>query len=259
MKNNVGQLLAISSLIVGGTFVGMSPAEAIQLATGDFVTLDLRASINATTVGPTAALLNEVTFATTTGPITPATIFAPVGTAGVAEIGSSSFAALGGALPVATASVISFDLADAAEFMPTIPIDTTFPAENSFKNIGGGDLFSIDLGAGDGIAFSLDEFSTLQTLASPNVPNVITLTGTGTLRSFLPSPNSTPSRAAFTTTLNFLPDDPTDPTGPGTFVSAGDLTVTAIESVPESSTVSALIGLGLVSSAFALKRKNRLV
>ena len=253
MKKNFGQILAVGSLVVGGSFLGVNPVNAINLVANDFVTLSIRAKVDGTSAFP--QLVNEVLFAEQTGPIGPTTTFAPVGSMGVAEVASSFFSDLGGGLPNPTiANIKSFNLDPAfGDFALTSPLD--LGGTNSFVATGfSNPIFTIDLGGGDGLEFSLLDFTTTQSQDLPNVPNFVTFSGNGTLRSLIPD-NTETSKVTFATTLNFNP-------AIDGFVSAGDITITVQDTpkaVPEPSNLVGLVGLGLLGSFVVAKRKKEVI
>ena len=157
---------------------------------------------------------------------------------------------------IGTVLVKSFDLTDTSIFTPQLPIDEDFPNSNTFAvSEAFGNFVEVD---GRADAETPDLAIKLLNLTSSQSQSLLV--------------NQAEIGVGFTGDVQFLtfgPDGQEMVLGTGSFSSTipangtnvvegtGVLSFEVGEQIPESSTVSALIGFGLVGSAFALKRKVR--
>lgn len=270
MKSNLVRLLAVGSLVVGGSVMAASPASAVQisLANGDFLniaTYGVKYTGEGFTIpsGPfsgtyngNGAVVTKAEFDTdstlTNNFVTPGNFAtADLTSTNISEILSSYTTGIG------VAKVKSLDLLNTTWFQPTTAPDFAFDPTiiNNFNVLPAfGDFVTIDIADAEtpDLAIRLLSIKTTQeTSLLTNVADVAvgftgqvefvttassgleTVLGTGSFKGTFPG-NGTPTTIGGST-LSF--------------------TVTGI---PESSPVSALVGFGLVGSAFALKRKARL-
>jgi hypothetical protein len=274
MKNNLGKFLAIGSLVVGSGLVNLTPANAaaITLQNGDGFSVDLAEIIFGAglppAIDPNGDIITNVDFVDSPFAVA---LFGN-SPAPYATVAMATGNVIGGVTnffnPLTTkVSVRDINFLDA--FVPGSGITLTTPGgpDNDFSDGSivnsftftspfnpfvivdavPGDVFTPDL------AVNLLSFTSTQTSplsSGPASDAVRVVDGKVEFVTFAPDGSilETLGTGSFTGTI-FSTD------GSG---SSGSLSFNVDVSVPESSPVSALIGFGLVFSAFGLKRKVKL-
>lgn len=268
MKNNLGKFLAVGSLVAGG-FIFAMPANAIVFSLGIGDTFDIGtygAKFTGVPVGPFNAsgdVATKIEFDDNPG--IGRTWIAPFGTAKADLQGTSNatlLAAVSATTNIGIVKVKSLDLTDVTKFTPSAVPDFNLAggANNTFiVDSSLGDFIAIDVLPADtetpDVAIRLKKITTTQ-VGSLNTSNASISVGVTGDVEFI-----TLGLSGFETLLGTGSFSGTFPTGAGGVASGTGVlsfVVTSAADVPESSPVSALIGFGLVGSAFALRRKAKL-
>ena len=262
MKNNLAKLFAVSSIVAGGSLMAAMPANAvlIDLADGDFLNVTSYGARFTGTPG-FEGVINALEF---DDDPTLGIDFIPGGSFATADLTSTSIAPLIAADPTGegvvkiksldfTAAIVSgaFTLLDPVDFDFDPEVSNRFSVDSSiFGNFVEVDS-AIDAETPD-LAIELVEFTTFQSssLLEDDAVIGVGLEGDVIFKTFsLDGEEITLGTGSFSTTF---PANGT-PEVLGTAVFSFETEV----QVPESSNVFALIGLGLLGSACALKKKAK--
>ena len=268
MKSGFFKLLTVSSLVAGGTFINLAPANAVQivLQNGDGLSVDL-ASVDFLSgfFGPdviTGADFKNAPFV----PWNTAADRAALGLdASYAAVTVASGNIIGGVTDFFSETTTRTFVRDldltAGNFIPTGPIDTTFDPEvnNSFDVLPAFNPFVV-LDVADAetpdLAISLLSIDTTQTEPLSGITSAtdaISVRGLARFDTIGPGgvPLSVGGTMSFEGTIF-------NRNGTGSSASLSFNVVDNVVDVPESSPISALVGFGLVGSAFALKRRVKI-
>jgi hypothetical protein len=249
MKNTILKTVTAFSVLAGTAFAASS-AQAVVLQNGDFLKLDIkfRATKTSSLVPNGGFNLVEFEKAPFVG------TFAAVGDQGNFEVSDSLLGGTDNLANNLVGDINSFDLADVGQFIPTLPIDTSFPLTNTFTPTGSAvtsPFFTLDLGGGDGLEFTLGEITTTQNNPlTQNGTSSVTVTGTGILRSLLPD-NSATTPVDFSSSIVFNKTTQR-------WESDGGLTLIVNKKTPEASTTMGLLALGLLGGSSLLKKRNKI-
>lgn len=267
MKNNLVRFLTVSSLVAGSSFLVLAPANAVQISLED------KDSFDVTTYG---ALFTGEPFLSSGGEVITKVEFDDdngfVQNFIPANLGAGSFAKadLTNAIDleeiiatyttnIGVAKVKSLDLLNPAHFVATTPPDTDFSdggVQNNFDVLPAfGNFIEIDDPAlsdaeTPDLAVRLLTLSTTQSdPLTSTVANIgVGFTGDVEFLTFGPGGlEIVLGTGSFSTTFAGEGDNDADGTAVFSFE--------ATSQVPESSSTGALLGLGLLGSAFAFKKK----
>ena len=274
MKNNLAKLFAVSSFIAGGSLMAAMPASAldITLGDGDFININTYGArftgepidFTGTPFDPPlglenadGAVITNVEFDTD-----PTLVQDFVGNGGFATadvISTNVDELLGIGDGTGIASIKSFDIIDQVLVSGNFTILTPGGPDLDFSDGVVSNVFGVDAGFGafieidtDGgapdLQFFLTEFTTEQTdsLLNNDAEIGVGFEGEGF---WVAANGDLLGTASFSTTI---PANGT-PTVLGTGVVSTDVQV----DIPEPSSLVSLIGLGLLGSAFALKKRSK--
>jgi hypothetical protein len=251
MKNTILKTLTAFSVLAGSTLAASS-AQAVILQNGDFLILDIK--FRATdTVGTVPGGFNLVEFERLDGTFAPDDLF---GEFAVTDSRLGGVDDVANALDNGEGKIQSFnlDVVGDTDFTLGAPLDAVFDpfVTNTFNTAAGfaNPFFSLDLGGGDIVSFDLTTITATQSapLSQNNLTSIF-VSGSGNLSSSKPQ-NSAPAPVDFSGSIIFN-------TTTGRFESDGGLVVRpVVPAVPEASTVSGLLALGILGSA-SLSFKKR--
>lgn len=283
MKNNFAQILAASSLVAVSSILAVNPAQAaVFLGIGD--KLNITGSVSNVPLGTSA---NQITFNPTGDVFESGFIFGgstdigEYGNFGVQDNSSGVFALYANSgTVIADYQILSFDIQDAAFVTPTGNAATPSSIVTG-PNFLANDLAPFYVGTAPGgatnifgnntLALTAGPFLTLEAGLSSRNPDIeVFLTEITSFGTTIDEGSGT-ATTKVAGKVTFFADNKalgvgsfsTDfvPAGPGIVNQPWSASFIVDElhvSVPESSPVSALIGLGLVSSAFAFRKKSKL-
>ena len=269
MKNNLAKLLAVSSLVAGGSILAATPANAIRITLddGDFININSYGAlfegeeVDLTPFGggienSDGAVITKVSFDDNNSGLIEDFIAPPgFARADLVSTNIEEFSAY--TTTIGVAQIRSLDLNDTSIFTPRPGASGDFDfgdggVSNTFDAVGDVPFITLNDPAIGGdfdpdLTLLLRSFTTTQDSSLLQTQARIGVGFEGIV-DFVTSEGEVMGTGSFSTTI------PANgvPSSQGTGVVSAE-----VEAVPESSTVGALIGFGLLGSALAFKKKSK--